>query len=91
MEPAQRARLVPELAPNLAAAVRLHDAGATPAEVAAALDVPVEGVSVLLQIAEAKLEHHAAELAHGIQPGAAAEADPEIQYPTTEATTASDP
>jgi hypothetical protein len=68
MEPAQRARLVSELAPNLAAAVRLHDAGGTPAEIAAALEVPVESVEVLLQIAEAKLEHLAGELSRGSQP-----------------------
>lgn len=68
MEPAQRARLVTELAPTLAEAVRLHDAGGTTAEIAAALDVPLESVDVLLQIAEAKLEHLAGELSRGGQP-----------------------
>jgi DNA-directed RNA polymerase specialized sigma24 family protein len=67
MEPAQRARLIAELAPNLAAAVRLHDAGGTTAEIAAALEVPVESVDVLLQIAEAKLDHLAGELSRGSQ------------------------
>lgn len=91
MEPAQRARLVAELAPNLAAAVRLHDAGAAPAEIAASLNLPVEGVDVLLRIAEAKLEHLAAELAAGDQSESRAGGDPEIQYPTTEAGTAPGP
>lgn len=91
MEPAERARLVAELAPNLAAAVRLHDAGAAPAEIAVSLDVPVEGVDVLLRIAEAKLEHLAAELPTDDHPQGGGVPEPEIQYPTTEAGTAQAP
>jgi hypothetical protein len=91
MGPAQRARLISELAPNLAAAVRLHDAGASPAEIATALDVPVEGVDVLLRIAEAKLEHLAVELVSGDQPGPASGPDAGIQCPTTEASTGQGP
>lgn len=46
-----------ELPPTLAVALRLHDAAYPDTVVATALDVPVEGVAALLQVARAKLEH----------------------------------
>ncbi|USQ79959.1 hypothetical protein NF556_20625 [Ornithinimicrobium faecis] len=46
-----------ELPPTLAVALRLHDAGHPDTVVATALDVPVEGVAALLQVAQAKLAH----------------------------------
>lgn len=46
-----------ELPSTLAVALRLHDGGHPDAVVATALDVPVEGVPALLQVARAKLHH----------------------------------
>lgn len=55
MDTGTRRQRLDELPPTLAVALRLHDAGHPDVVVATALDVPVESVEALLQVARAKL------------------------------------
>jgi len=55
--PVNRLALTRRLPLMLGIAVRLRDAGADDAFIAAALDIDPEGVGPLMQVAEAKLRH----------------------------------
>lgn len=52
-----RDRLIEELPDGLATALRLHEAGEPDSVIATALAVPPESVPVLLDLAQAKLDH----------------------------------
>ena len=60
----------------LGIAVRLRDAGADDAFIAAALDIDPEGVGPLMQVAEAKLRHLAVAGAARRVPGPGGSGDP---------------